>query len=1540
MNTNSLLKLMTRETSKNSKLMYVIFAFLSFCFASNPAFANVAVTAATGGTNICHNTAADGTAPAYTTLGVITVTEGANTDFATGLDQIVLTAPPGWQFNTAVTPTFGFTAGRNVVAVFNAGFSAGTLTIDIVSGGTNSADAITITGLQVEPTTMAAAAGYMYASGTTGVTGITTGAAGTNFGNLSQTGPTVYTLSAGGGYCTGLAGFDLQLSGSQNTVSYQLYNSGVLSGAAIPGTGAAPLDLGLQPAGTYSVLGTDGTGCTSAMSGTSAVIMEPLPSVYTVTGTGNVCPGSTGIYIDLNFSDIGVNYQLYNGAFPTGPALPGALSSLSFGPEAAAGTYTVLATNATTGCMNNMAGFGSINVLPAPAQYTVTGASGYCADVAGTDITLSNSVSGTTYQLYNGAMAIGPVMNGTTGSPIDFGIQPAGAYSVLATITATGCTGGMLNTLNVVMNPLPIQYTVGGGGGYCMGGAGAEITLSNSETTVNYQLYYGTFATGPVVIGTAVPPLDMGQGMLAGTYTVFATNPTTGCTNNMLGSATVTVNPVPPLHNVIGGGGYCMGGLGVHVGLDGSNTGINYQLYVGAAMTGTVVAGATGSTIDFGLQTTGGVYTVIGEDATTFCTSTMTGAVTVTVNPLPNIYTLTPTSGSYCAGGPGVDLNLSGSDLGVNYQVYSGAATAGPAVPGTGATPTDLGFQTTATTYTVLATNATTFCQSPMSGSATVSINPLPTAYNVTGSGGYCAGGSGVAVGLANSDAGVSYQLYNGAVMIGPAVNGTGSAITFGVQPAGTYTVLATNMSTFCTNAMNGSAIVIMNLLPTQYTVSGGGAYCAGGLGADVQLNGSDTGVTYQLYVGAFTTGAALAGTGAALDFGNQITAGTYTVFATNNTTTCTNGMLGSVVVSINPLPTTYNVTGGGTLCAGGAGYAVGLSNSDMGVNYQLYLNGSPLGGLVGGTNAAFSFGTYTYAGTYLAVATNTVTLCQSLMTGSAVIVVNPQPGPINGIRTVCVNSTSLLSNDSTGGMWSSNDNTIASIDPSTGLMTGVGSGNTTITYTLPTTCFATAPATVNPLPVVTAIMGTTNECAGSGSSLSDATATGVWSSTNPTIATIDIAGNVNGITAGIVTISYTVTNGFGCIAAATTPDTVNALPVVPAIGGPAMDCIGQAVTLTNSTTGGVWSSADITIATIDAAMGTLTGVTAGTVDITYTVTSLANCVTAVSTNETINPSPAVSPVSGPTSVCTGLTISLNDATGGGVWSSSDNTTATVDAAGTVTGVAFGSAIISYTVSNVYGCYSSATDNLTVGNPMPASFVTPGSSATLCNGTPQNLVLTTTGSGLTYQWAINGNDIAGATDANYIADSVASFAITLNNGTCSETLAATNVIAPPAPVISYNSAGNYLYTGSYATYQWYKNGTPITGATGSILTVTGAGEYKVVVSDANGCYVAAAPYTVNGTGGGGGGGGGGSTGVNNTIASAIRIYPNPATSAVRIDASVNVNIVMVSPDGKVVLEQKQATNVDVSQLADGLYIIMVYDENSILLRTDKFAKIK
>jgi hypothetical protein len=68
--------------------------------------------------------------------------------------------------------------------------------------------------------------------------------------------------------------------------------------------------------------------------------------------------------------------------------------------------------------------------------------------------------------------------------------------------------------------------------------------------------------------------------------------------------------------------------------------------------------------------------------------------------------------------------------------------------------------------------------------------------------------------------------------------------------------------------------------------------------------------------------------------------------------------------------------------------------------------------------------------------------------------------------------------------------------------------------------------------------------------------------------------------------------------------------------------CVNSTLQLTNTTTGGVWSSANTAIATVDNT-GLVTGISSGSTTISYTVTNSNNCSTTVTNNITVNPLPS-----------------------------------------------------------------------------------------------------------------------------------------------------------------------------------------------------------------------------------------------------------------------------------------------------------------------------
>ena len=257
--------------------------------------------------------------------------------------------------------------------------------------------------------------------------------------------------------------------------------------------------------------------------------------------------------------------------------------------------------------------------------------------------------------------------------PINTTFTPTAAGTYTAITTAPyGCTSTS-NAVNIYANPT--AYSVTGGGSLCTGGTGVAVGLANSQSGVNYQLQLGGSNTGSAVAGTSAA-IPFGNKTAAGTYSVVATN-ADGCTANMTGSASVTVNASPTAYAVTGGGSLCTGGTGAAVGLDNSETGVNYQLQLGGSNTGSPMAGSTGAAIDFGNQMSAGTYTVVATQASGGCTATMTGAATVSINS-PLSTTLTTTNGS-CLGAN--DLTLSGASTATQIEWQLGGSTVATTLP-------------------------------------------------------------------------------------------------------------------------------------------------------------------------------------------------------------------------------------------------------------------------------------------------------------------------------------------------------------------------------------------------------------------------------------------------------------------------------------------------------------------------------------------------------------------------------------------------------------------------------------------------------------------------------------------------------------------------------------------------------------------------------------------------------------------------------------------------------------------------------------------
>ncbi len=453
---------------------------------------------------------------------------------------------------------------------------------------------------------------------------------------------------------------------------------------------------------------------------------------------------------------------------------------------------------------------------------------------------------------------------------------------------------------------------------------------------------------------------------------------------------------------------------------------------------------------------------------------------------------------------------------------------------------------------------------------------------------------------------------------------------------------------------------------------------------------------------------------------------GSY-VFTPNTTLfPCTNGPV-TKGITVTPIPTAGTLSGNQNVCVGSTTNFTSTTgggswtSSNTTIATVIAATGV-VTGVLGGTATL----TYTITGTggcSNATATRTVT-----------VTATPSAGTLSGNQAICVGQTSTFSSSIIGGSWSSSNTAMATVNASTGIITGVAAGTATISYTVTgiggcANAVVTRTVTITAIPNAGNVSGTQNICVGLTTIFTATVTGGTYSSSNTAVATVNATtGLITGVSSGTATITYTVLGTGGCSnGSATRTVTVSNAPVAGTLSGNQNICISTTTTFSSTVSGGSWSTSNAAIATVNATTGVITGVSAGTITITYTVAGAGGCANVNATRTiTVNALTNSGTLSGNQAICISFSTTFVATTIGGVWSSSNAAIATVNAAGVIIGITAGTATITYTVAGSGGCASASVTRTVTVSAAPNPGVLSGTQ-NLCVGQSSTFVSTVTG---------------------------------------------------------------------------------------------------------------------------------------------------------------------------------------------------------------------
>jgi gliding motility-associated-like protein len=445
-----------------------------------------------------------------------------------------------------------------------------------------------------------------------------------------------------------------------------------------------------------------GLGCTGTPT-TFTIAVNPIPTVNAVANQTICVGGSTTVVTPTGFVP-GTVYNWTSSNTSIGLAASGTGNIPSFvttntgnTPISSTITITPTYTNGSVSCSGAPITF-TITVNPIP---TVNGVNNQviCNGSTTTGVTFTGNVVGTVYNWSNTNTAIGLGASGVGNIPSFVTTNTTNA-TISGTITATpvytnaglGCTGTP-TTFTIAVNPIPTVNAVANQT-ICVGGSTTLVTPTGFVPGTVYNWTSSNTAIGLAASGTGNIPsfvtTNTGNTPISSTITITPTytNGSVSCSGAPV-TFTITVNPIP-IVNGVNNQVICNGSTTTGVTFTGNVAGTIYNwsntntaIGLGASGVGNIASFVTTNTTNAtisGTITTTPVYTNAGLG----CTGTPT-TFTIAVNPIPTVNAVT--NQELCTGSSTAAVVFSGFVPNTNYNWTNSNTSIGLGATGVGDIP-------------------------------------------------------------------------------------------------------------------------------------------------------------------------------------------------------------------------------------------------------------------------------------------------------------------------------------------------------------------------------------------------------------------------------------------------------------------------------------------------------------------------------------------------------------------------------------------------------------------------------------------------------------------------------------------------------------------------------------------------------------------------------------------------------------------------------------------------------------------------------------